>query len=232
MLKKAEEKDRQLKQKFLFQEILEKNRDVEMFEKFLVWKKEAGDDINNWEMSGLKDAVREFKRHFPHAIDFNAIAEKSKKAYKNLASKTKNKKLNPGGVVSSNSIRVVDLANKRMRIFSGFSKKKGVERTVEELVWALQTFAEENPQVGVVDLQIERIFKTGEADQLVNHEEIKLEKLMRRIRESESEPVEKEKSGEESHEPENGNKRDEEEKSGEKVESEFESEEQENEEKR
>ena len=43
---------------------MNKHYDVEVFEKFLNWKKENGDDIDNWEMPGLQEAVKEFKKYF------------------------------------------------------------------------------------------------------------------------------------------------------------------------
>ena len=66
---------------------MNKHYDVETFEKFLNWKQKNGDDIDNWEMSGLKEAVKEFKKYFPHALNFDLISDKSKDLYFNSASR-------------------------------------------------------------------------------------------------------------------------------------------------
>lgn len=95
--------------------------------------------------------------------------------------------LTSDGQVGPDSVRVLDLANRRMRIFSGFSKGDGVERTVEELSWAIQTYSEENPQVGVMGQQVENFFKVGGKDQLINHYELKLRELIGKIKDNDPE---------------------------------------------
>ena len=69
---------------------MQKHYDVEIFEKYLMWKKEDGNNIDNWEMSGLKDAVKDFKANFPHAINYDYIAQKSKDIHIHSASKRLN----------------------------------------------------------------------------------------------------------------------------------------------
>ena len=56
-------------------------------------------------------------------------------------------------------------------------------RTIDELIWAIQTFTEENPQVGVVGDKIDRLFQGVESGQLVNNHEIKFKKLLLKFQE-------------------------------------------------
>ena len=166
-MKEAEEKERKMKQKFLFEEVMEKNYDIEVFEKFLNWKKEGGDDIDNWEMTGLEEAVKEFKKHFPHAINFDIVAERSTNIYRKSAEDSMEK-----------SVTVVDLMNNKLQIFSEFSNGKGVRRTVNDLVWAIGTFGEENPQVGTVGEGIERLFRDAQSNELVRENILKLRRIV------------------------------------------------------
>lgn len=56
--------DQKEKQQYLFQEIIEKNYDPEQFQDFLTSAKESGDDLQNWSLPELKEAVRKFQRQF------------------------------------------------------------------------------------------------------------------------------------------------------------------------
>ena len=77
-------------------------------------------------------------------------------------------------------------------IFTELNSKKGVLRTVDELIWAVQTFGQENPQVGVVGENIERLFQGTEPGELVNNYEIKFKKLLLKFQEKENSEIDSE----------------------------------------
>jgi hypothetical protein len=80
--------------------------------------------------------------------------------------------------VNEKTVQVVDLKNNKLRIFSEFNKESGVERTVDQLFWTIQTFGEENPQVGIVGENVQKMFQKVQPKTLVKEQEIKLRELI------------------------------------------------------
>ena len=72
---------RKEKQRFLFEEILSKKFNIRMFERFLKFKKEDGDDIDLWQKDELISEVQEFKQLFKHSVDFQKIIEHTRTSY-------------------------------------------------------------------------------------------------------------------------------------------------------
>lgn len=58
-----------------------------MFERFLKFRKENGDDIDSWQKEELKVEVEQFKKFFGHSLDFQKILEETRNAYSKSISK-------------------------------------------------------------------------------------------------------------------------------------------------
>ena len=92
------------------------------------------------------------------------------------------------------TVQVVDLKNNNLLIFSQFNNSTGVKRTVDQLMWTIQTFGEENPQVGIVGENLRKLFQSVEPQTLVRRKELNLGKVVRRFKEGRGGPDEKSRS--------------------------------------
>ena len=84
-----EEKDRNNKQKFLFNQILKNLFKINIFEKYLNFEKGGidGENIDNWGLAELKEKVKEFKHLFKHSIDFDQVSDNTREFYQHKTGK-------------------------------------------------------------------------------------------------------------------------------------------------
>ena len=74
--------DNKDKQKYLYEQIIEKNYDPEEFQEYLAGSKPLGDDLENWTMSQLRDSVSGFqKNHEPSIRGLDEKPEPNRNSY-------------------------------------------------------------------------------------------------------------------------------------------------------